>query len=571
MGMFMATKKPEPCTPFLRRLEVRGFSLLRRVDLDFASGLTVVTGASGAGKTLIFDALAFALGARAHRAIFASGTASCEVCLDLAVSEAEARQLGPPWRTGPNKLYRSLSTAGRGKLELNGAAVRALDLQNAAREFVEIAGQFESQVLFNPAAHTSLVDSFAGPDLRPVLDAYGDAYGSYLSARRAYDALLAASGRRDQEVDFLRFQINELAQASVLPGEKAELESKVSFQRHAQQLVAAASAAASALDGDDATRGAYDLAAAAAGELRGIHKLIGEQDEVAGAQTQLEEILASLRDVAGWCRDFADTVQYDVQEEQRLTDRLDIIVRLERKYAVDADELLTLQEERQAQLDILTSADSDPAAAKAMLEKREADVLIAGSAVSLHREAAARKLTAELQEKLGGLDFPTVEMEVDLKRLSAPGPGGLEEAALLVSLNQGETPKPLAQVASGGEASRLLLAFKAALAGSATFRLMLLDEIEAGVGGDTGVKVAEVLASLAEGRQVIAISHLPVVAAAAGTHLLVEKAAAGQQTEVTVRAVEGEHRLQELARMTGGQGEESLALARQLLSRWARA
>lgn len=564
----MATKKPEAAGPFLRRFEARGFSLLRNVHFEFTGGLTVITGASGAGKTLIFDAIAFALGARAHRAIFASGTSTCEVRLGLELSEAEARRLGPPWQAGTNDLYRSLTSAGRGKLDLNGSAIRAQDLQAAAKGLVEIAGQFESQVLFSAAAHTGLVDSFAGGDFEAAMATYRKAHDHFLAARRVHESLLAASGKREQEVDFLRFQVHELGQAAVLPGEKAATESALTLQRNAQQLVAAASAAAMALDGDDVNKGAYDLAAAAGSELRGIRKLVGQLDQLEGPEAQVDEILASLRDVAAWCREFAHSIQYDPQEEQRLTDRMDTIVRLERKYLADADELEALLEERQSRLALLTGEESDPEAAQATLLRAEAAVRSAGERVSKLRKQAASKLVAEVQKKLAGLDFPSVEVEVELSALATPGPEGLEQAELLVSLNRGETPKPLVQVASGGEASRLLLGFKAALADSVPFRLMLLDEIEAGVGGDTGARVAEVLLGLSKKRQVLAISHLPVVAAAAEKHLLVEKASLGSNTEVSVLAVEGAARLAELSRMTGGQGEASLALARQLLARW---
>ncbi len=537
--------------------------------MSFSDGLTIISGPSGAGKSLLFDALAFAFGGRAHRSLLAVGASQCEVRLSFELSSALAARLGEPWRSGINELLRSFSASGRSRLELNGSSLRVQELANIAEQQVEFTGQFESRVLFDPRSHQALVDAFGDAGLPALRQQYEQSYGALSEARRRLSAVLESAGQVAQELDFLRYQVAELDKAAVRSGELAEVSYNLRLQRSAQQLIAAAEGAARFLAGDEQSSGADDLVASAEKELASLEALLGssqEGEEPEQLRQRAASLLEEVRELGSACHHFAQAIQHEPAEEQRLSDRLDEILRLERKYGVTADELQGLLEAKLERLNLLEDSNASPESLQAELETRLDQALALGRELSSARREAAARLCARSAEYLSRLDFHSVELLVDQQELDQPGPTGIDSIELLVSLNPGEPARPLAQVASGGEASRLLLGFKAALAGRLGSSVVLLDEIEAGVGADAARRVAEVLREMAAGRQVLAITHLPVVAAAGSAHLSVRKDSASGSSLVRIVPVSGEERVQELMRMLGGQGSaEEYALASRLL------
>jgi len=553
----------------LKHIAVRDFSLLRDVALALDGGLTVLTGESGAGKTLIFDAVAFALGGRPHRSLLASGAASCEVTLTIAMDARLAQRIGKPWQSGENRLVRTLTGGGRSKLTLNGEQITVAEAQRAGELLFEITGQFESRVLFNPASHLALLDAFGDDKLRGALATYRAEYGEHRELAQRLKALREAAGAREQEVDFLRFQTAELSKASVHAGERCEVEAALRLQQHAGQLINAAATAAQLLSSDSEAAGAYDLAAQAQEQLAGITALL-QGAEVGGQSAdelaaQLAGALASLQDVAGALHELAGSITHDPAELKRLEERLDELNRLERKHGCPADELPQLLEQKQQRLAALTDQTQSPEALAAATEQAAARLDKAGAELSAQRRKAVTLLERTSRGYFKKLDFPHVELKVELAQATQPGPDGADEAEFLISLNPGEPARPLALVASGGEASRLLLGLKAALAERLGHSVMMLDEIEAGVGGGTSQHLAEVLRELAQRRQLIAITHLPIVAAYGAAHLVARKRTEQQRTAVAIEAVSGEARRAELARMLGGAGKEELALVDKLL------
>jgi DNA repair protein RecN (Recombination protein N) len=549
----------------LRRVECVNFSLLREVRVELGPGLTVLTGASGAGKTLLFDAVAFALGGRASRGLLPKGASSGSVTLVLDMGIAP----GAPWQSGENVVVRRLSSSGAGRITLNGQAISAIQLQEPAIAQLEVTGQFESRVLFDSRSHLGLLESFGDEKLHKLRYDYVVTYQQHNRVQAALNALRESAANRAQEVDFLTFQVEELSKANVQPGERLQVESQLKLQQNAQELVSAASTAARLLSGEDDQRGAYDLAAAALKSIERISAVLGE-----GAESSLEhlheqgaEALELLTELAQQLREFAHDVHYEPALEEQLSDRLDEILRLERKYGVMSEEIAPLLEQKQERLAVLTDATQNPETLERELAELGTNLQQRAEKLSKARESAAKKLVETARGYLLKLDFPDVQFEVEIRTAERLGPSGADIVEFMVSLNPGEPPRALAQVASGGEASRLFLALKAALADRLGTRVMLLDEVEAGLGGDTAKKVADVLIELASGgRQVIAITHLPAVAARGQHHLLVSKEVAGGRTSVNIQPVSGNERQDEMLRMLGEDTSEARRLVKQMLA-----
>jgi DNA repair protein RecN (Recombination protein N) len=551
----------------LRRVSIRSFSLLRSIELHLEPGLTCITGESGAGKSLLFDAIAFACGGRTHRAMLAAGSESCEVTLMLDVSNTRAKAAGNPWQEGSNQVVRRFTASGRSNLTVNGSAARVNDVQTALADLIEVTGQFESTTLFNPAAHLALLDSFGGPALVQARESYAAAYREYRDQADKLAALQTSAEARAQELSVLEYQVAELDKAAVVIGERADVEARLRLQQHSAAVIAAAHSAAELLwSGDDS---AYDRAASAQAELRRVQSLLGNgtegQDALTDVLAGLETALDQLQSVGRLCSDLEASVSADPAAQEQLSTRLDLILQLERKYGVAADDLPALLSTKRHRLDLLSDAGMSTEQVKEQLDRAYDRVVMQGEKLTKLRIQAAAAMRKDAAVYFKRLDFPRCELQVDIAP-DNPGPTGIDRAELLITLNPGEPPRPLAQVASGGEASRLLLGLKAALADKSDLQVLLLDEIEAGLGGKTAQKVAEVLSHLARGRQVLAITHLPAVAARAAQHLVVEKSTSKSRTDITIRPLSDLERRSELARMLGGMGTaEELTVVEQLL------
>jgi DNA repair protein RecN (Recombination protein N) len=568
----------------LDKIDISDFSLLRSTSVVLGNGLTCISGESGAGKSLLLDAIAFACGGRTHRNLLAHGATSCTVALSLRIDDDHAAVLPSPWKAGENLIERRYSSNGRSQASVNDVGVRTSELHAACSRMIEVTGQFESATLFNSSTHLGLLDAFGGTTLTETAARYAELYGTYRDLAQRLATLAATERNREQELDYLRFQVAELKQANVTPGERSEVESALRLQQHSGELLRHVSTARQLLSGSEDSQDAYSLAALAQRELRASLGLLGgtindrnvdeadiSQDSPAGLVTQgcelLEAALAQLQEAASLAQQFCDDIQFDPQAAETAAARLNDLLRLEKKYGISADDLPGLLEQLQERLTILSDESHSPAELERQMVEVRDQLLKSAAVLTRLRKQAAVAMQRATSTYFTELEFPNCELQVELTDLEEPGAHGLDSVELLISLNPGEPPRPLVQVASGGEASRLLLGLKAALADKLRFSVILLDEIEAGLGGRTAQAVAEVMLKLAAGRQVIAITHLPIVAAAAAQHLVVRKEVVSGRTVTQIFPVTGEERRHELARMLGGAGSaEELALADQMLA-----
>jgi DNA repair protein RecN (Recombination protein N) len=555
----------------IESLRIESLAVVEAVALELGPGLHVVTGETGAGKSLILGAVALLAGARASSEIVRPGAAEARIEAvirtdRLPALEAELRARGFEVEDGAVIVERAVSAAGRSRARIGGALVPIAVLAELFGPRLEISSQHESQALLRPESHGRLLDLFGGHGaLRERVEARA-------RSARALDEELAALRREAEErarrEDFLAFQVREIDEAGLAAGELERLRAERGRLLHAERLREEAAAAAGLLAGDPASDqpGAQGLAAEA---VRRLHAMSALDPDLAGTAERLRALELELADLARDVSRYAESVEADPARLAALEERLRGLERLQRKYGATEGEILAFRDAAAGELAAL--GDTDARLDKLVAERAaEAEALARDAGALSHaRREAARALEREVEAALPSLAMKGARFRVALEALPAPeglpcGPSGAESPEFLFSANADLEPRPLRRVASGGELSRVFLALKGALRSADPGTSLVFDEVDAGIGGGVADRVGEALAELAESHQVLCITHLPQVAARGRLHLVVRKDRSGA---VSVERVEGEARVEEIARMAGGKtvGEATRRHARELL------
>lgn len=517
----------------LERLEVQNLAVLESVALDFGEGLTVLTGETGAGKSVLVDALSLLLGEKAEGMI-RSGADS------LLVSA---------WFAG--KVFSRRISGGRSTPRLDGEVVSMRELAEATAEHLAIHAQHAALALASRKAQRNLLDSLIQPQ---TLETYRESYSRWRSLLAEQERLSQAARERERRLDVLRFQLKEIEEAKLVPGEKQHLESEVERLRHLETLRERVGAAVGGLSGEGDGLG---IVGAALRELRSASRYDSSLEELS---RDLEAALDSLGAIARELEDYLEGLEADPARLEEVEGRLALIERLERKYGEGVEGILAFAEESRRELAELEGAEDRLAELAGEVAQAHAQLVEAGEALSRARRGAAEQLSAEATKEIRFLGMPEARFEVGLTPLAEPGPEGLEEVQLLFSANPGLNLAPLEKAASGGELSRVMLAL-ALLTGSEA-PTVVFDEVDTGIGGEAAWRVAERLARLAQQRQVLVVTHLPQIAAQAQQHYRVVKV----KGRVEIERLEGEERVRELARMlSGSYSEAAMQHARELL------
>ena len=537
----------------LRELRVRNFAVLEAVVVPLAPGLNVLTGETGAGKSMLIDAILLIRGARAQGDVIRADTETATV---EAVFDVEPRgpvaalldEAGLGLDDGQLVLRRELSRAGRHRAFANDAPVTVGLLERLGDHLVEVHGQHEHQRLLEPARQLELLDRFA--DAEDLREEVGGLFAKFREARAEMERARAAERDRAQREDLLRFQVGELDAARLRSGEEAELRAELRRAQHAEKLAGGLAEAAALLDDDrDAATSRLARAARLLGDLGRIDPAFAAP--VAGldaAQAHLEEVLAALRALR------ADVV-VEPGRREAIDERLDALTRLKRKYGESAEAMLGFREEAAAELDRLGRHEEILAEQERLLGELRVELEAAATALADRRQGAVERLAPRVERELRALGMERAVFRVALERapLEAIGARGLDRVEFRLATNPGEELRPLARVASGGELSRTMLALKAVLARADRVPTMVFDEVDAGIGGRVASVVAQKLAAAAEGRQVLCVTHLAPIAAAAQQHLRVVKSVRGGRTRVAAEPLAGAARVEEIARMLGGE------------------
>jgi DNA repair protein RecN (Recombination protein N) len=549
----------------LTELIIRNFAIIDRLQVTFGAGFNVLTGETGAGKSIIIDAVGLLLGDRARPDLIRTGEeeATVEALVDLS-SRPELRQAvaAAGFDAGDELvLRRVIARSGKNRIYLNGSLATLAQLQPLAAQLVTIYGQHEHQSLQRSDTHLALLDRFAGLDA--ALEQYQGFYRRLRELDEHLRRLETAERERQQRLDLLSFQSREIRAANLCPGEDEELAAERLLLQHAERLTAATAGGYETLYGAEGA--VCEKLGAVASELEVLAKIDPQLGLLAES---VRSSLYSLEDVATQLRDHARGTVFEPGRQQEVEGRLALLANLRRKYAPTLAEILTYLDGVDREIAELSDLD----AARGELRTQRAAVASAlgqaGEAISRRRQAAAQQLQTAVEAELQALAMPRARFEVHLAPLGEPGARGLERGEFLLSPNPGEEAKPLARIASGGELSRLMLALKRAAPEGESIPTLVFDEVDAGIGGVAATAVGEKLRAVARTSQVLCITHLPQVAAYADRHYRVEKCEEGGRTRTALVLLEGEERAREMARMLGGARvtERTLEHARELIA-----
>lgn len=533
----------------LTRLTVRDFALVESLDLTLGPGLTAFTGETGAGKSLLIEALGLLAGGRGSTDWIRSGARRLEVAGRF---EDGGRAV---------EVRRELDEDGRSRVFVDGKASTVAALARLADGFVDFHGQHEHQTLLRPAAQLELLDGFAKLDAARAAMAAAWARRAELSDRLA--ALQMSEEERQRRLDLLRFQVSELEAADLRPGEEAELEAELPRLKHAARLGELAGEAYQRL---------YEAEGSAEEQLGSAERALEEMARLDPALGPAREALARARDAASEAAAalgaYKDGEGADPERLTQLLTRLDALAKLKRKHGGTLDDLVVARERMTAELETLESHGERSADAEKALAAAEKDARAKAEELHKGRVKAAKKLAERALAQLEGLGLGKARLSASIEwEDEALGPTGADRAEFLLAANPGEPMRPLRSVASGGELSRVMLALKTALAEADRVGTLVFDEVDAGVGGAVGAAVGERLAALGSRRQVLVVTHLPQVACRAARHLEVAKAVAGGRTQTRLEDLTGPARVEALARMLGGKHvtEASRRHAKELL------
>lgn len=532
----------------LRLLHIENIAVIEQAEIAFDRGFNVLTGETGAGKSIVIDAISAILGERTYRDVIRTGA-------DRAFVSAVFDGVPDlPWfaenrvEYDPSELLvqREVYADGKNVCRVNGRPVTVAILKKLGGQLVNIHGQHDSQQLFDETKHLSYLDLFARNEAERT--AYAACYERVLSLRREQERLTLDEGEKLRRVEALQYQLEEIGRAALQPGEDEQLENRRKLLQNAEKLSEALAAAAMALSGGEDASGAVDLV----GEADHALARIARYDEgLAALGDRLSNLQYELEDVAGELRDHLDQMAYSGEELEQIESRLDVIHRLKRKYGGSVEEILQYAEKAQRELDEITFSEERLAQLEKELAAATAEAKAAGLLLRETRQTAARAMETRLSQELAALDMPRAQFVCQLEETDLT-PDGLDSLRFLMTANVGEALKPLSKVASGGELARIMLAIKNVLAEQDRVGTLIFDEVDAGVSGRAAQKVAEKLRAVSKNKQVLCVTHLPQIAAAADVHLLIAKTEREGRTYTQVTALDRPGRTREIARIIGG-------------------
>ena len=552
----------------LANLKIENVAVIEKAEVTFTPGLNVLTGETGAGKSILIDSINAILGNRTSRELVRSGAP--KACIwatfeDIPDSVKEKLEKSGYEVSDDLLLYREINAEGKGSCRINGMPATASVVRDISAGLLAIHGQHDSQGLTNPALHLGLLDQYA--QNRELFSRYYQSYRSLVAVKRQLDALNASEADKQRKIEILTAEIDAIDAAALQPGEEKTLQERKNVITHAQSILQGITAAHMALAGDEEGEqsGAADLLG---GAVESMQSAARQDETLSSMADRLQELYYSARELATDLADRLDAYDFDPAELDQIESRLDTIYRLKQKFGMEVEELLARREQAAAELENFQSSGQKIAELKAQMQSLYATAKQDAEALTQSRLKGFTAMNKEMKAALEFLNMPGIRFALRHARgpLSSHGQDTVE---FLISTNPGEEPKPLAKIASGGELSRIMLAFKSALADRDALPTVIYDEIDTGVSGLAAGRIGQLLHQTAQGRQVLCITHTPQVAAFADTQLLIQKNVRQDRTYTEIHTLDMDGRVQVLARMISGDKvtDLSLANARELIEK----
>lgn len=546
----------------LTSLKIENVAIIESAAIEFGCGLNVLTGETGAGKSIVIDSINAILGERTSRDIIRTGAQSAKVYAVFEDVNERVRNFldenGIDCEDGVLIINRTLSREGKNVCRINGAPVTVSMLREIGSELIDIHGQHDNQSLLSPEKHCGFVDSFAGN--ADLITDYREKYGRLCEIRSKLKKLTTDESSKSQRIDFLTYQIDELEKAEITIGERDELKARKSLINNSQKVIESLNIAYEALKADGAGIDMITDAESEISDASAYMEALGEASE------KITDIRYELEDIAETVRDAMTEVDFDPSELENIDERLDLLYRLSKKYGDTEEEMLEYLEKARAELDNIAFSEERVKELQKQEKEALAETKTAACKLTESRKTAGEKLSNAICSELEFLDMPNVRFVVKCNDIGLTE-NGKDEIEFLISANAGEEPKPLAKIASGGELSRIMLAIKNVLAETDGVDTMIFDEIDTGVSGRAAQKIAMKLRSASKGRQVICVTHLAQIAAQGDVHLYISKSVSDGKTYTNIKSLIEEERVAEIARIMGGMEITKLQLesAREML------
>ncbi len=531
----------------LSLLHIENIAVIEQADISFDKGFNVLTGETGAGKSIVIDAISAILGQRAYRDMIRTGAnkASVRAVFTRVPMLSWFAENGVEYDE-ETVIQRDIFMDGKNVCRVNGALVTVAILHKLGVQLINIHGQHDSATLFDEENHLRFLDAFAdNGDLRAD---YQEKFAAVSALRREIDRMTMDEGEKLRRMETLKYQVAEIEKADLKSGEDEELEQRRKLLQNSEKLSQGLEEATEALLGGDENDGAAALLAQAAYSLSRIARY---SDDYTAFQERLTDLKYQVQDIADEVRDSLDELCYSADELERIESRLDVIHRLRRKYGADCDEILAYLDKAQKELDEIEFADDRVEQLKKKLAKQEKEAWDAALLLRKNRQEQGQILADKILSELAQLDMPRVQFQCRFRETEL-GAEGADGVAFYLSANAGEDLKPLSKVASGGELARIMLSMKNVLAEKDAVDTLIFDEVDTGVSGRAAQRIAEKLRSLAKHKQVLCVTHLPQLAALADTHMLIAKSERDGRTFTTVTPLDKQGRVNELARIIGG-------------------
>ena len=535
----------------LSNLQIENIAVIKSASIDFENGFNVMTGETGAGKSIVIDSLNAILGERTSRELIRSGADSASVC-------AEFQNVGDNVKNELEKLgiekddtlivSRKLTPDGKNVCRVNGMPATVSMLKALGVQLVNIHGQLDNQSLLSPETHCSFIDKLAGSGRE--LNEFKELYSLYIKKENELKSLNTDVSEKNRRLDILNYQIEEIQKADIRPGEKDELTEKLGFLRNAEKVLDLLHTAYAALNGDGEMPGAADIAADAASKLLSAADYSSDFTETANG---VNDAAMNLSAYTEELRDKIYSLDYDPNETERAEERLDVIYRLSQKYGDSEEDILAYLENAEKERDALSFSDERAEQLRAETEKAYNEALAAAKKLSEIRIEAGKKFSADVERELAFLDMPSVKFIVN-DSVGELYENGIDNIEFLLSANAGEEPKPLSKIASGGELSRIMLAIKCVLSELDDIDTLIFDEIDSGVSGRAALKIAAKMKELSKTHQVICVTHLAQIAAFADEHKLISKEEKDGRTYTCIASLDYNGRKYELARIKQRRG-----------------